>query len=165
MPQGEVRGIKPQARVVLQAREAMVTVGESLLGRVVDGLGRPLDGKGPLNAPQAYPLYAKPLNPCNRENISEPLDVGIRAINGLLTLGRGQRVGIFAGSGVGKSTLMGMMARFTRSDVTVIALIGERGREVKEFLERDLGEEGLARSCVVAATSDTPPLARLRGAG
>jgi flagellum-specific ATP synthase len=164
MPQGEVRGIRPQARVLLQAREAMVPVGESLLGRVVDGLGRPLDGKGPLNAPQAYPLYAKPLNPCNRENIREPLDVGIRAINGLLTLGRGQRVGIFSGSGVGKSTLMGMMARFTRSDVSVIALIGERGREVKEFLERDLGEEGLARSCVVAATSDTPPLARLRGA-
>jgi flagellum-specific ATP synthase len=121
-------------------------------------------GRSPLPVPRAYPLYAKPLNPCHRENIKEPLDVGIRAINGLLTLGRGQRVGIFAGSGVGKSTLMGMMARFTRSDVSVIALIGERGREVKEFLDYDLGEQGLARSCVVAATSDTPPLARLRGA-
>jgi len=164
MPQGEVRGIRPQARVVLQAREAMVPVGETLLGRVVDGLGQPLDDQGPLNATRFYPLYAKPLNPCARENIREPLDVGIRAINGLLTLGRGQRVGIFAGSGVGKSTLLGMMARFTRSDVSVIALIGERGREVKEFLEHDLGEEGLAHSCVVAATSDTPPLARLRGA-
>jgi flagellum-specific ATP synthase len=164
MPQGEVRGVRPHARVVLQAREAMVQVGETLLGRVVDGLGRPLDGKGPLNTRLAYPLYAKPLNPISREKIREPLDVGIRAINGLLTLGRGQRVGIFAGSGVGKSTLLGMMARFTRSDVSVIGLIGERGREVKEFLDHDLGEEGLTRSCVVAATSDTPPLARLRGA-
>ena len=164
MPFGDVRGIRPQSRVVLQAREATVPVGETLLGRVIDGLGKPLDGKGPLQTSSAYPLYAKPLNPCHRENIREPLDVGIRAINGLLTLGRGQRIGIFAGSGVGKSTLMGMMARFTRSDVSVIALIGERGREVKEFLEYDLGEQGLARSCVVAATSDNPPLARLRGA-
>jgi flagellum-specific ATP synthase len=164
MPQGQVRGVRPHARVVLQAQEAMVQVGETLLGRVLDGLGRPLDDKGPLNTRLTYPLYAKPLNPIQREKIREPLDVGIRAINGLLTLGRGQRVGIFAGSGVGKSTLMGMMARFTRSDVSVIGLIGERGREVKEFIDHDLGEEGLARSCVVAATSDTPPLARLRGA-
>jgi flagellum-specific ATP synthase len=164
MPQGEVRGIRPQARVVLRAQEAMAPVGEALLGRVVDGLGHPLDGKGPLGTNRSYPLYAKPLNPCERLPISEPLDVGIRAINGLLTVGKGQRVGIFAGSGVGKSTLLGMMARSTRSDVSVIALIGERGREVKEFLEQNLGEEGLARSCVVAATSDTPPLARLRGA-
>ena len=164
MPQGEVRGIRPQARVVLQPREAVVQVGEALLGRVLDGLGRPLDDKGPLNTPLTYPLYAKPLNPISREKIREPLDVGVRAINGLLTLGRGQRVGIFAGSGVGKSTLLGMLARFTRADVSVVALIGERGREVKEFLDHDLGEEGLSRSCVVAATSDTPPLARLRGA-
>ena len=164
MPQGQVRGVRPHARVVLQPQEAMVQVGETLLGRVLDGLGRPLDDKGPLNTRLAYPLYAKPLNPIRREKIREPLDVGIRAINGLLTLGRGQRVGIFAGSGVGKSTLMGMMARFTRSDVSVIGLIGERGREVKEFIDHDLGEEGLARSCVVAATSDTPPLTRLRGA-
>lgn len=164
MPQGEVRGIRPQARVVLQNREAVVQVGEALLGRVLDGLGRPLDDNGPLTTNHTYPLYASPLNPISREKIREPLDVGVRAINGLLTLGRGQRVGIFAGSGVGKSTLLGMMARFTRSDVSVIALIGERGREVKEFLDHDLGEEGLNRSCVVAATSDTPPLARLRGA-
>jgi flagellum-specific ATP synthase len=164
MPQGEVRGIRPQARVVLQSQEAMVPVGNGLLGRVVDGLGKPLDNKGPLASQEGYRLYAKPLNPIERESIKTPLDVGVRSINGLLTLGRGQRVGIFAGSGVGKSTLMGMMARFTRSDVSVIALIGERGREVKEFLDNDLGEEGLARSCVVAATSDTPPLARLRGA-
>jgi len=164
MPQGETRGIRPQARVVLQSQEAVVPVGQGLLGRVVDGLGKPLDNKGPLVSQEGYRLYAKPLNPIERESIKAPLDVGVRSINGLLTLGRGQRVGIFAGSGVGKSTLMGMMARFTRSDISVIALIGERGREVKEFLENDLGEEGLARSCVVAATSDTPPLARLRGA-
>jgi flagellum-specific ATP synthase len=164
MPQGEIRGIRPRARVVLQAQEAMAPVGRGLLGRVVDGLGRPLDNQGPLATQETYRLYAEPLNPINRESIKAPLDVGVRSINGLLTLGRGQRVGIFAGSGVGKSTLMGMMARFTRSDVSVIALIGERGREVKEFLENDLGKEGLARSCVVAATSDTPPLARLRGA-
>lgn len=164
MPQGEVRGIRPQARVCLKSQEALVPVGDSLLGRVLDGLGQPLDNRGPVRAQRFYPLYAKPLNPCTRENIQEPVDVGIRAINGLLTLGRGQRVGIFAGSGVGKSTLLGMMARFTRADVNVIALVGERGREVKEFLEQDLGEEGLARSCVVAATSDTPPLARLRAA-
>lgn len=164
MPYGEVRGIRPQAPVRLEPREAAVPVGEALLGRVVDGLGEPLDGKGPIPARQYYPLYAKPLNPCLRESIREPVDVGIRAINGLLTLGRGQRIGIFAGSGVGKSTLLGMIARYTRADINVIALVGERGREVKEFLERDLGEEGLARSCVVAATSDTPPLARLRGA-
>lgn len=164
MPQAEVRGMRPQARVVLQPQEATAPVGKGLLGRVVDGLGRPLDNRGPLDSQTGYPLYAKPLNPIERESIKAPLDVGVRSINGLLTLGRGQRVGIFAGSGVGKSTLMGMMARFTRSDVSVIALIGERGREVKEFLENDLGEEGLARSCVVAATSDSSPLARLRGA-
>ncbi|MGQ9687333.1 MAG: FliI/YscN family ATPase [Desulfobaccales bacterium] len=164
MPQGEVRGMRPQARVVLKTQGAVAPVGYSLLGRVVDGLGRPLDNKGSLKTHLNYPLYAEPLNPIDRESIKEPLDVGIRSINGLLTLGKGQRVGIFAGSGVGKSTLMGMMARFTGSDVSVIALIGERGREVKEFLENDLGEEGLARSVVVAATSDTPPLARLRGA-
>jgi flagellum-specific ATP synthase len=164
MPQGEVRGIRPQARVVLQSQEATVQVGDALMGRVMDGLGRMLDDKGPLHNAISYPLYAKPLNPICREKIREPMDVGIRAINGLLTLGRGQRVGIFAGSGVGKSTLLGMMARFTRSDVSVVALIGERGREVKEFIDHDLGEEGLARSIVVAATSDSPPLARLRGA-
>ncbi len=164
MPHGEVRGLRPGTRVVLNERQALVRVGPDLLGRVIDGLGRPLDGKGPLKVRDTRPLYPAPLNPCTRRTITEPLDVGIRAINGLLTLGKGQRIGIFAGSGVGKSTLMGMMARYTRSDVSVIGLIGERGREVKEFIERDLGPEGLARSCVVAATSDTPPLVRLRGA-
>ncbi|MBW1991377.1 MAG: FliI/YscN family ATPase [Deltaproteobacteria bacterium] len=164
MPYGDVRGLEPHTRVVLKSSQAIARVGDSLLGRVIDGLGRPLDGKGPLRLAQSYPLHAPPLNPCERRTIDTPLDVGIRAINGLLTLGKGQRIGIFAGSGVGKSTLMGMIARFTRSDVSVIGLIGERGREVKEFIERDLGPEGLARACVVAATSDTPPLVRLRGA-
>ncbi|MEW6658354.1 MAG: FliI/YscN family ATPase [Thermodesulfobacteriota bacterium] len=164
MPYGEVRGIRPQSRVVLTDRQARVPVGEGLLGRVIDGLGKPLDDKGPLALPTAYPLYSSPLNPCARQAINQPVDVGIRSINGLLTLGKGQRIGIFAGSGVGKSTLMGMIARHTRSDVSVIGLIGERGREVKDFIEKDLGPEGLARSCVVAATSDSPPLVRLRGA-
>jgi flagellum-specific ATP synthase len=164
MPYGEVRGLKPRTRVVLSDRQALTPAGDNLLGRVIDGLGRPLDGKGPLGARERRPLYLPPLNPCARRTISEPLDVGIRAINGLLTLGKGQRIGIYAGSGVGKSTLLGMMARFTSSDVSVIGLIGERGREVKEFIERDLGPVGLARSCVVAATSDTSPLVRLRAA-
>jgi flagellum-specific ATP synthase len=164
MPYGDLRGIKPQARVVLKDRQATAPAGQALLGRVIDGLGRPLDNKGALGATDRRPLYESPLNPCARQGITEPLDVGIRAINGLLTLGKGQRIGIFAGSGVGKSTLMGMVARYTRSDVNVIGLIGERGREVKEFIEQDLGPEGLARACVVAATSDTPPLVRLRGA-
>jgi len=164
MPHGELRGLKPQTKVILTDHQAQAPVGEALLGRVIDGLARPLDHQGPVRTSSFYPLYASPLNPYTRQAISEPLDVGIRAINGLLTLGKGQRLGIFAGSGVGKSTLMGMMARYTRADVTVIGLIGERGREVKEFLDRDLGPEGLARSCVVAVTSDSPPLLRLRGA-
>jgi flagellum-specific ATP synthase len=164
MPYGEVRGIKPQTRLILTARQSRAPVGEGLLGRVIDGLGRPLDGKGPLKLAEERLLYATPLNPCTRQKINQPLDVGIRAINGLLTLGKGQRLGILAGSGVGKSTLMGMVARYTRSDVSVIGLIGERGREVMEFIEHDLGQAGLARACVVASTSDTPPLVRLRGA-
>jgi len=164
MPYGEVRGVDPGARISLTCKQAAVPVGENLLGRVLDGLGQPLDGKGPIPPREHYPLYVQPLNPVARQRITEPVDVGIRAINGPLTLGKGQRIGIFAGSGVGKSTLMGMIARYTRSDVSVIGLIGERGREVKEFIENDLGEEGLARSVVVAATSDTPALVRLRGA-
>ncbi len=164
MPYGEVRGVDPGARITLSCSQAAVPVGRSLLGRVLDGLGQPLDQGGPIQTEFSYPLYVQPLNPVARRRISEPVDVGIRAINGLLTLGKGQRIGIFAGSGVGKSTLMGMIARYTRSDVSVIGLIGERGREVKEFIENDLGPEGLARSVVVAATSDTPALVRLRGA-
>ncbi len=139
-------------------------VGESLLGRVLDGVGRPLDGLGPLKAERAAPLVNQSFNPLDREPINQVLDVGVRAINALLTVGRGQRMGLFAGSGVGKSVLLGMMARYTSADVIVVGLIGERGREVKEFIEQILGPEGLARSVVVAAPADTWPLMRLQGA-
>jgi flagellum-specific ATP synthase len=131
---------------------------------VVDGLGVPIDDKGPLAAADEYPLYAQAINPLKRRRIHEPLDLGVRAVNGLLTIGCGQRMGVFAGSGVGKSVLLGMIARNTAADVNVIALIGERGREVNDFLEKDLGREGLARSVVVVATSDRLPLIRTRGA-
>ena len=164
MPLGEMRGVEPGSAIRLVGEQAGVSVAESLLGRVIDGLGNPMDGKGPLRAETQYPLYAAPLNPMERERIFEPVDVGVRAINGLLTLGKGQRIGILAGSGVGKSTLLGMIARHTAADISVIALIGERGRELKDFIERDLGPEGLARSVVVVATSDQPPLVRMRGA-
>ncbi len=164
MPLGEMRGIEPGSTIRLKEGHAVVPVANSLLGRVIDGLGRPMDGKGPLEAEAFYPLYADPLNPMERERILEPVDVGVRAINGLLTLGKGQRIGIMAGSGVGKSTLMGMIARHTAADISVIALVGERGRELKDFIERDLGPKGLARSVVVVATSDQPPLVRMRGA-
>jgi len=164
MPLGEMRGIEPGSAIRLVGGQASVPVSQSLLGRVIDGLGRPMDGKGPLCVDQVYPLYAEPLNPMTRERILQPVDVGVRAINGLLTLGKGQRIGILAGSGVGKSTLLGMVARHTAADISVIALIGERGRELKDFIERDLGPEGLARSVVVVATSDQPPLVRMRGA-
>lgn len=164
MPLGEMRGVEPGSAIRLVGEQAGVPVAESLLGRIIDGLGNPMDGKGPLQAETQYPLYAAPLNPMERERILEPVDVGVRAINGLLTLGKGQRIGILAGSGVGKSTLLGMIARHTAADISVIALIGERGRELKDFIERDLGPEGLARSVVVVATSDQPPLVRMRGA-
>jgi len=164
MPYGEVRGIRPGARITPQGGRARAAVGEGLLGRVIDGLGRPLDGKGPLSCNRFYPLYGQGTNPLDRPRISQPVDVGVRAINGLLTMGKGQRLGIFAGSGVGKSTLLSMIARNTSADVSVVGLIGERGREVKEFIDRDLGREGLKRSVVVAATSDQPPLIRMRGA-
>ncbi len=164
MPYGETRGIGPGCRIISCNAPAACRVGEELLGRVVDGLGEPLDGKGPIFSKTWYPLYSQAPHPLRRARIKEPLDLGIRAINGLLTCGKGQRIGIFAGSGVGKSTLLGMMARFTKAHVSVIGLIGERGREVREFLERDLGEEGLRKSVVVVATSDKPPLVRMRGA-
>lgn len=164
MPLEEVRGIGPGSLVVAQEPSAHIGVGEGLLGRVIDGLGNPIDGKGALSIACQYPLYAQPVNPLLRKRISEPLDVGVRAINGLLTIGCGQRVGIFSGSGVGKSVLLGMLARNTAADVNVIALIGERGREVKEFIEKDLQAEGLRRSVVVVATSDHLPLIRMRGA-
>jgi flagellum-specific ATP synthase len=152
----------PRRRAADRARQ--VGVGWGLLGRVLDGTGRPLDDRGPVSFDRHVPLYSRPLNPLGRVPIHEVLDVGVRAINGLLTVGRGQRLGLFAGSGVGKSILLGMMARYTEADVVVVGLIGERGREVKEFIERILGEEGLARSVVVAAPADSPPLLRLHGA-
>jgi flagellum-specific ATP synthase len=164
MPLGEMRGIEPGSTIRLVEGQATVPVSDALLGRVIDGFGKPLDGKGPIEAAELYPLYAEPLNPMLRERIIEPVDVGVRVINGLLTLGKGQRIGIMAGSGVGKSTLLGMIAKHTAADVSVIALIGERGRELKDFIERDLGPEGLARSVVVVATSDQPALVRMRGA-
>ncbi len=164
MPLEEVRGIAPGCRVIARQQRATVRVGPALLGRVVDGLGAPIDAKGPVAATEEYPLYAQAINPLQRRRIHEPLDLGVRAINGLLTIGCGQRMGVFAGSGVGKSVLLGMIARNTAADVNVIALIGERGREVNDFLEKDLGPEGLARSVVVVATSDRLPLIRTRGA-
>jgi flagellum-specific ATP synthase len=164
MPLEEVNGISPGCRVVVGKDKAFLPVGQGFLGRVVDGLGRPIDGKGPITPEAEYPLYASPVNPLSRCRISEPLDLGVKAINGLLTIGRGQRVGIFSGSGVGKSILLGMIARHTAADCNVIALIGERGREVNEFIEKELGPQGLKKSVVVVATSDHLPLIRMRGA-
>ncbi|MCG0237970.1 MAG: FliI/YscN family ATPase [Firmicutes bacterium] len=164
MPLGDPAGLAPGWEVRSLGRPLEVPVGPGLLGRVLDGLGRPIDGKGPVPAEAYYPVTQSPPHPLARQRIRTPLSVGVRAIDGLLTVGRGQRIGIFAGSGVGKSTLLGMMARGTQADVTVIALVGERGREVREFIEGDLGEEGLRRSVVVAATSDQPALVRLKGA-
>ena len=164
MPLGELRGLGPGSLIRLCQAKATVKVGPGLLGRVIDAMEKPLDG-GPLPRPAAaMPLYALPPGPMQREKISQPLDLGIRAINGLLTCGLGQRLGVMAGSGVGKSVLLGMIAKHTRADINVIALIGERGREVREFIERDLGSEGLKRSVVLAATSDQSPLLRMRGA-
>ncbi|MBQ1462412.1 MAG: FliI/YscN family ATPase, partial [Selenomonas sp.] len=141
-----------------------VKVGEELLGRVLDGLGNPIDGKGPILCKKEYSLQADPPHPLSRPRIHESLYVGVRAIDGLITMGEGQRIGIMAGSGVGKSTLLSMIARNTEADISVIALIGERGREVRDFIERDLGEEGMKRSVVVVATSDQPALVRIKGA-
>lgn len=154
--------IGPRRRAADRAKH--LPVGDALLGRVVDGAGRPLDGQGPLATQETRSLQGRPINPLARAPIAQPLDVGVRAINALLTVGRGQRLGLFAGSGVGKSVLIGMMARYTEADVIVVGLIGERGREVKEFIEQSLGPEGLARSVVVAAPADTSPLMRMQGA-
>ncbi|MGE5422100.1 MAG: FliI/YscN family ATPase, partial [Ignavibacteriales bacterium] len=157
-------GIGPGSEISSTGKKLSVHVGENLVGRVLNGLGQPMDGKGPLMTGESYPVMNLPPNPLSRRRIQEPLSVGIKAIDGLVTLGKGQRIGIFAGSGVGKSTVMGMISRNTSADINVIALIGERGREVREFLERDLGEEGLKRSVVVVATSDQPALVRIKGA-
>ncbi len=157
-------GVRPPARRRAIDRAKLLPVGESLLGRVIDGAGRPLDRNGPVQTEALRPLQGRPVNPMSRAPIEQSLDVGIRAINSLLTVGRGQRMGLFAGSGVGKSVLLGMMARYTAAEVIVVGLIGERGREVKEFIEQILGEEGLRRSVVVAAPADVSPLMRLQGA-
>jgi len=164
MPLGDIQDIGPGCDVVALGRTLGVHVGPALLGRVLDGLGRPMDGLGPVVTHEYYPLHAPPPHPLRRQGIDHPLSVGVRVMDGLLTLWRGQRLGIFAGSGVGKSTLLGMMARYTEADVNVIGLVGERGREVKEFMDRDLGPEGVRRSVVVVATSDQPPLVRLKAA-
>lgn len=164
MPIGEMQGVGPGCEVVSAHQTLKVNVGIHLLGRVLDGLGNPIDGRGPLSGNEEYPLHEIPPHPLSRLRIEEKLSVGVRAIDGLITLGRGQRIGIMAGSGVGKSTLLGMIARNTEADINIIALIGERGREVREFIERDLGEDGLKRSVVVVATSDQPALVRIKGA-
>ncbi len=164
MPTGDIHGVKPNARVIPRAGAESVAVGSALLGRIIDGAGQPLDGLGPIECEDHVRLTGVPLNPLARQPISEPLEVGVRAINSVLTVGRGQRVGLFAGSGVGKSVLLGMMARFTSADVIVVGLIGERGREVKEFVERILGRKDRDRAVVVATPADNPPLMRLHGA-
>ena len=164
MPLGDLREVGPGCDVISTNHPLEVGVGEGLLGRILDGLGEPMDDRGPLAATDFYPLYAEPPHPLRRQMVERPLSVGVRVVDGMLTLGTGQRIGIFAGSGVGKSTLLGMMARYTTADVNVISLVGERGREVREFIERDLGPEGLARSVLIIATSDQPPLIRLKAA-
>ncbi|NAW81382.1 flagellar protein export ATPase FliI [Vibrio sp. V43_P6S15P86] len=163
MPSEQITGILPGARVTPLTTDAGLPVGMELLGRVIDGVGNPLDGLGPLYTDHRASFNAEPINPLARKPISEPLDVGLKAINGLLTVGKGQRIGLFAGSGVGKSVTLGMMTRGTTAQVVVVGLIGERGREVKEFIEEILGEDGRRRSVVVAAPADASPLMRLKG--
>jgi flagellum-specific ATP synthase len=165
MPLGDMRGLGPGSEVVKTGEPFKIFVGDSLLGRVIDGMGMPLDGKGSLcSLSQTYPIHRDPPPAMERRRISSPVATGVRAIDALLTLGEGQRLGIFSGSGVGKSTLLGMIACNTEADINVIALVGERGREVRDFLERDLGEKGLTRSVVVIATSDQPSLIRIQAA-
>lgn len=164
MPTGDLRGLVPDASVLPTHESYEAHVGPGLLGRVIDGAGRPLDGKGTVITEARVPLLPQPINPLARKPIKEPLDVGVRAINAMLTVGRGQRMGLFAGSGVGKSVLLSMMTRFTTADIIVVGLIGERGREVKDFIETNLGPKGMARAVVVAAPADTSPVVRLHGA-
>jgi len=163
MPEQSLKGVLPGARVLPLSTKTQLPMSMDLLGRVIDGVGKPIDGKGPIERDENYQYNSAPVNPLTRRAISEPLDVGVRAINGFVTVGKGQRMGLFAGSGVGKSVLMGMMTRGTTADVIVVGLVGERGREVKEFIEEILGEEGRARSVVVAAPADCSPLMRLKG--
>ncbi len=161
---GEVHSISPNCEIIATGKSFSIGVGNGLLGRVIDGLGNPIDGKGELGCTEFRSIYNQPPNPLARKRIDTPLQTGVRSIDGLLTVGKGQRVGIFAGSGVGKSVTLGMIARNTNADVNVITLIGERGREVREFIEKDLGEEGLKRSVVIVATSDNSSLVRMKGA-
>tara|TARA_B100001123_G_C15345850_1_gene1037104 strand:+ start:12848 stop:14167 length:1320 start_codon:yes stop_codon:yes gene_type:complete len=163
MPFGEIMGISPGCPVSVSSQPMNIPVGDQLLGRILDGMGNPIDGKGPIKGSTFQPVYNVPPNPMERQRINEAMPTGIRSIDGFLTLGKGQRVGIFSGSGVGKSVLLGMISRFTSAEVNVIALIGERGREVREFLERDLGSDGLKRSVVVVATSDQSAMVRIKG--
>lgn len=164
MPYGEMRGVRPGSLIQNSSLPPLFPASSELLGRTLDAFGNPLDKKAPINPETMISLYAEPPAPLDRPRIDETLDVGVRCINSLITMGKGQRVGIMAGSGVGKSTLMGMMARYTEADIIVMGLIGERGREVLEFMERDLGKEGMERSCIVVATSDQPALVRMRAA-
>ncbi|MCW8833264.1 MAG: flagellar protein export ATPase FliI [Colwellia sp.] len=163
MPEESLRGVSPGARVLPVSTKLHLPLSMKLLGRVINGIGKPLDGKGPIESDSDYANDNQPINPLSRRAITEPLDVGVRAINSFISVGKGQRMGLFAGSGVGKSVLMGMMTRGTTADVIVVGLVGERGREVKEFIEEILGEEGRARSVVVAAPADNSPLMRLKG--
>ncbi len=164
MPVGNVHGLAPNARVIPIRKGCEAAVGPALLGRVLDATGQPLDSKGPLDCGTRISLIGQPINPLSRQAIHEPLDVGVRSINALLTVGRGQRMGLFAGSGVGKSVLLGMMTRYTDADVAVVGLIGERGREVRDFIQNNIGEGGMERAVIVATPADYPPLMRLHGA-
>ncbi len=164
MPIGDMTGVSPGSTVVATGRPLEVPAGPELLGRILDAFGQPMDGGSPLAGLELVPAAREPSDPVTRPRITEILPLGVRAIDGLLTIGRGQRVGIFAGSGVGKSTLLGMMARYTAAEVVVVSLVGERGREVRDFIEKDLGPEGMKKSVLVVATSDKPPLMRVRAA-
>ncbi|MCX7905438.1 MAG: flagellar protein export ATPase FliI [Elusimicrobiales bacterium] len=164
MPLNDLYDLKPGARVYTTSKRASVKVGKNLIGRVIDALGNPIDDKGVIVNSESYPLYTSPPKPMTRKRITEPLETGIKVIDGLTTIGQGQRIGLFAGSGVGKSTLMSMIARNSKADVNVVALIGERGREVREFIEKDLGEDGLKKSVIVVATSDQSPMLRIKAA-
>lgn len=164
MPMATIQGVESGSLIESKEDYSTFNVSQGLLGRVIDGTGRPIDGKGPLPIDADYPIMGMPMNPLERDRITQPLDIGIGAVNSMITSARGQRMGILAGTGVGKSVLLGMIARNTEADVNVISLVGERGREVKEFIEENLGDEGLKRSVVVAASSEQPPVVRLRGA-
>lgn len=163
MPVGKLHDMAPGAKIIPDTTPPEILTGQGLLGRVLNGQGQPIDGRGPLQASGRVPFYQDSLNPLERQGVNEPLDVGIRSINSLLTVGKGQRIGLFAGTGVGKSVLLGMMTRFTNADITIVALIGERGREIKEFIDDHLGPEGLKRSVVVVAPADEAPLTRVHG--